>query len=80
MNTETRLRKGPKGEKRPSDVIENAVLVMRIATGEADDTPPVSGRRRSGLAGAKARANALTAAERVEIGRRAAGIRWSKNG
>ena len=25
---------GPKGEKRPADVIGNAVKVMRIATGE----------------------------------------------
>jgi hypothetical protein len=24
----------PKGEKRPADVIGNAVLIMRIATGE----------------------------------------------
>jgi hypothetical protein len=26
---------GPKGEKRPADVIGNAVKVMRIATGDA---------------------------------------------
>ena len=25
---------GPRGEKRPADVIDNAVKVMRIATGE----------------------------------------------
>jgi len=29
------MPKGPKGEKRPADMIGNAVLVMRIATGEA---------------------------------------------
>jgi hypothetical protein len=29
---------GPKGEKRPADVIGNAVHVMRIATGEIEDT------------------------------------------
>ncbi len=29
------MPKGPKGEKRPADVIGNAVHVMRIATGEA---------------------------------------------
>ena len=28
------MPKGPKGEKRPADVIGNAVHVMRIATGE----------------------------------------------
>ena len=27
------MPKGPKGEKRPADVIGNAVRVMRIATG-----------------------------------------------
>jgi hypothetical protein len=29
---------GSKGQKRPADVIGNAVRVMRIATGEEDDT------------------------------------------
>lgn len=28
---------GPQGQKRPADVIGNAVLVMRIATGEGAD-------------------------------------------
>jgi hypothetical protein len=28
---------GPKGEKRPADVIGNAVKVMRIATGEIEE-------------------------------------------
>ncbi|MDE2711717.1 MAG: RNA-binding protein [Acidobacteriota bacterium] len=29
---------GPNGEKRPRDVIANAVHVMRIATGEIEET------------------------------------------
>jgi hypothetical protein len=29
---------GPKGQKRPADVIGNAVKVMRIATGQEEDT------------------------------------------
>jgi hypothetical protein len=29
-----RMPRGPKGEKRPADVIGNAVHVMRVATGE----------------------------------------------
>jgi hypothetical protein len=33
------MPRGPKGEKRPADVIGNAVRVMRIATGEAEDKP-----------------------------------------
>jgi hypothetical protein len=28
------MARGPKGERRPADVIGNAVKVMRIATGE----------------------------------------------
>ena len=31
---EARVPKGPRGEKRPADVIGGAVKVMRIATGE----------------------------------------------
>jgi len=36
--------RGPKGEKRPADVIGNAVKVMRIATGEEIEEPPSSAR------------------------------------
>lgn len=31
------MPKGPKGERRPADVIGAAILVGRIATGEAED-------------------------------------------
>jgi hypothetical protein len=31
------MPKGPRGEKRPADVIGNAVHVMRIATGQRQD-------------------------------------------
>ena len=43
---------GPKGQKRPADVIGNAVRVMRSATGEeVDDTQDdgVKDRRQSAL-------------------------------
>ncbi len=43
------MPKGPRGEKRPADVIGAAVKVMRIATGEEEDTPrqtAVTTRRR----------------------------------
>jgi hypothetical protein len=33
--------KGPKGEKRPADVIGAAVMLARIATGEIEDKPEV---------------------------------------
>ena len=31
------MPKGPQGQKRPADVIGNAVKVMRIATGEEEE-------------------------------------------
>jgi len=33
------MPKGPQGQKRPADVTQNAVLVMKIATGEAMEMP-----------------------------------------
>jgi hypothetical protein len=37
---------GPKGERRPADVIGNAVKVMRIATGEIEEKiKPKTGKR-----------------------------------
>ncbi len=32
------MPKGPQGQKRPADVVANAVHVMRIAAGEIEDT------------------------------------------
>jgi hypothetical protein len=32
------MPRGPKGEKRPADVIGNAVHVMRIATGKIEES------------------------------------------
>ena len=69
------MPRGPKGEKRPADVIGNAVHVMRIATGEVEDSPK-SGKIRSGHAGAKGRAKALSADARKAIAKRAAKQRW----
>jgi hypothetical protein len=34
------MPRGPTGEKRPADVIGNAVHVMKVLTGEAEDTMP----------------------------------------
>ena len=34
------MPRGPKGQKRPADVIGNAVRVMQIATGEAAEDAP----------------------------------------
>ena len=34
------MPKGPKGEKRPADVVGAAVKVMQISTGEIEDPRP----------------------------------------
>jgi hypothetical protein len=60
------MPRGPKGEKRPADVIGNAVHVMRIATGEIDEsTQPHDGKDPAAVAlgrkGGAARAAGMTA-------------------
>ncbi len=68
---------GPNGEKRPADAIGCAVRVAQITTGEIAEIPITkSGRVRSGIAGAKARAQKLTAQERSDISKKAAAKRW----
>ena len=56
------MPKGPQGQKRPADAIGRAVLVGKIATGEAKDDadPSKEHHRKGGKAGGKARAEALT--------------------
>lgn len=76
------MPKGPKGQKRPADVIANAVKVMRIATGEDADTPPDDGKdpaaKSRGARGGRARAKVLTAEKRAEIAKKAAASRWKR--
>jgi hypothetical protein len=38
------MPRGPKGEKRAADVVGNAVHVMRIATGQIEDTTTEGGK------------------------------------
>jgi hypothetical protein len=79
------MPRGPKGEKRPADVIGNAVKVMRIATGEeAEDygpTPESQGKNQAAVApgrmGGKARAAGMSAKKRREIAKKAAKARWA---
>lgn len=71
------MSRGPNGERRPANVVGCAVTVAKIATGEIKETPiKKSGRVRSGLAGAKARAKKLTPERRREIAKKAAAARW----
>jgi hypothetical protein len=68
-----------RSSKRPRDPNQLAKLVVDIATGEADDPaiPAHDGRRRSGKAGGKARADALSAERRQAIAKKAARTRWA---
>ena len=73
------MPKGPKGERRPADVIGAAILVGRIATGDAEDNPSKApNRAKGGKAGGAARAKALTAEQRKAISTGAAKTRWKK--
>jgi hypothetical protein len=69
------MPRGPKGEKRPADVIGAAIMVAKIATGEVEDNPSKAPKRAKG---GKARAKALTPQQRAEIARTAASARWKK--
>ena len=78
------MPKGPRGEKRPADVIGAAIKVARIATGEeAEDraTPESEGKDAAavsmGKRGGVARAAKLTPEKRAEIARKAATERWA---
>jgi hypothetical protein len=72
----------PKGQKRPADVIGNAVHVMKIATGEVEETLTEDGKNAAAVAlgskGGKARAKKLGVRRRREIARAGAAARWKK--
>ena len=76
------MPKSPKGEKRPADVIGNAIKIARIATGEEDEALTEDGKNKAavslGKRGGKARAEALSSKRRKEIAKKAAKSRWTR--
>jgi hypothetical protein len=74
------MPRGPRGEKRPADMIGNAVKVMRIATGEEieelETDRAKSAAAELGSRGGKARAAKMTPQKRSEIARHDAAKRW----
>ena len=80
------MPKGPKGEKRPADVIGAAVMAAKIATGEIEDEfgpeEPKPGKDAAaadlGKRGGAARAKKLTPEQRREIAKKGAASRWRK--
>ncbi len=76
------MPRGPKGEKRPGDVIGAAVKVMKIATGEIEDETTEDGKSKAavelGRKGGAARAKKLSKKRRADIAKKAAKARWSQ--
>jgi hypothetical protein len=80
------MPRGPKGERRPADVIGAAVKVMQNATSEEPEdygrSPESEGKDPSAVAlgrkGGKAQADKMSAARRAEIAKKAAKKRWSR--
>jgi hypothetical protein len=67
------MPRGPKGERRPGDVIGAAVMVGKIATNEIAESGARTPKRAKG---GSARAKTLTQEQRSEIARTAAAARW----
>lgn len=76
------MPKGPKGQKRPADVISNAVHVMKMATGEVDEAVSLERKNEAAAAlgrrGGIARAQKLSHRKRVAIAKTAAQARYQK--
>jgi hypothetical protein len=64
------MPRGPKGEKRPADVIGAAVMIGKIATGEIEDITTEDGKNAAAVAlgrmGGKARAAGMSAKKRTD--------------
>ena len=77
------MPKGPKGQNRHVDVISNAVRVMRIATGEIEESLTDDGKNAAAVAlgrkGGAARAKKLTKDRMSAIARKAAKARWDRD-
>ena len=76
------MPKGPQAQKRPADVVSNAVRGMQIATGEAEEDYADEGKDKTaqelgGKAGI-ARAKSMSKRQRSEIASKAARVRWDK--
>lgn len=82
------MPKGPKGEKRPADVIGAAVQIAKIVTGEIEEDSNLpttdDGKDKAAVAlgrkGGAARAAKLTKKRRAEIAKKAAKARWGEKG
>ena len=67
---------GPNGEKRPGNVLANALRVAQIATGEVEEEYVDPAKQAAGKKGGTARAEALTPEQRERIAKTGARARW----
>ena len=76
------MPKGPNGEWRPRDLIACSTHVMKVLTGELEETyeAPPDERRPDPAVGGRARAAKLTQEERSASAKRASGARWRETG
>ena len=75
------MPKGPRGEKRPADVVSNAIKVARIAVGDETETlndGKDPNAKALGSKGGRARMRKLSPERRAEIAKKAAQKRWKK--
>lgn len=77
------MPRGPKGEWRPADPIACAAHVMKVLTGEIEETyePPADRRKPAppdAKLGGRARAAKMTQEERSASAKRASDARWKK--
>ena len=76
------MPKGPRGEKRPADVVGAAVRVARISVGDEpddrQDVPDPSPAQQLGKLGGAARARSLSPERKSEIAKKAAAKRWKR--
>jgi hypothetical protein len=74
------MPRGPQGQRRPADVVGNAVTIVKIVTGELEDVTTEDGKNAAAVAlgrkGGKARAAGMSAKKRKEIAKKAAAARW----
>ena len=68
------MPRGPKGERRPADVVGCAVTVAKIATGEIEEE--LEAKQPGKVNGGKARAESMTPEERKALARTGAKVRW----
>ena len=77
------MPRGPRGEKRPADVIGAAIMAAKIATGEIEEPAEgADGKNKAaaelGRKGGAARAKSLSKKRRAEIATKAAAARWKR--